>query len=231
MQCSSDTIFCLYNRLYVYIPELLGLSYIIFRVLSVILSVQDTGRLPGLVPYLNYCLSMFTFLSGPIQRYRDFDEDIVRRRTFRLGEGELSLGLNRILNGVLKVVYLAPVIQGLQEFFMTAREPGNFAIIRGPRSAIFHGPLDFSGTFAPSLGFGLAALSYLVFLYFNFSGYTDIVIGLGRLVGFRLPENFYKPFSSTNFLEFWRRWHISLSLWFRDYCFSPILKRMGENGN
>jgi D-alanyl-lipoteichoic acid acyltransferase DltB (MBOAT superfamily) len=71
-----------------------------------------------------------------------------------------------------------------------------------------------------------ACLCYAVYLYFNFSGYMDVVIGIGRLFGFSLPENFDRPFSSTSFLEFWSRWHITLSEWFKFYVFNPLLKTL-----
>jgi D-alanyl-lipoteichoic acid acyltransferase DltB (MBOAT superfamily) len=65
---------------------------------------------------------------------------------------------------------------------------------------------------------------YPIFLYFNFSGYTDIVLGIGKLFGKTYPDNFNAPFSSYNFLDFWSRWHMSLSFWLRDYVYTPLLK-------
>jgi alginate O-acetyltransferase complex protein AlgI len=68
----------------------------------------------------------------------------------------------------------------------------------------------------------LGALTYTLQLYFDFSGYSDMAIGLGRMLGFRLPENFARPYSSVTVTEFWRRWHMSLSRWFRDYVYIPL---------
>ena len=68
----------------------------------------------------------------------------------------------------------------------------------------------------------LGALAYTLQLYFDFSGYSDMAIGLGRMLGFRLPENFARPYSSVTITEFWRRWHMSLSRWFRDYVYIPL---------
>jgi D-alanyl-lipoteichoic acid acyltransferase DltB (MBOAT superfamily) len=79
-------------------------------------------------------------------------------------------------------------------------------------------------TFAAS--FSAAAVLYTLYLYFNFSGYMDIVIGLGGLLGQTLPENFREPFAARNFLDFWTRWHITLSEWFKTYLFNPLLKAL-----
>lgn len=209
------------QALYAHIPEILGLSYVVFRVLNIIIDVRDADKLPGIVSYLNFCLSMVTFLSGPIQRYRAFSEDMERRRDFRLDEKEGALALTRLMNGIIEVIFLAPLAQGAQDFFMLARLQGQTLTDTTGAVATFHGPMEHLGDLAPSFCFGLAALCYLVFLYLNFGGYTNMMIGLGRLLGFRLPENFDNPFVATSFLDFWKRWHISLSLWFRDYCFMP----------
>ena len=215
---------------FVHIPEILGLSYIVFRVLIIIFEARDTGKLPGIIPYLNFCLSIFTFLSGPIQRYRAFSEDMERRRNFVLDEKEGAAALTRFMNGVIKIVFIAPFVQDFQNYCMMAQEKVTTIVVRGGTTIIYRGSFESLGDLAASFGFAVAALCYLVFLYFNFSGYTDMMIGLGRLLGFRLPENFDNPFAATSFLDFWKRWHISLSFWFRDYCFTPILKRMVKSG-
>jgi D-alanyl-lipoteichoic acid acyltransferase DltB (MBOAT superfamily) len=196
--------------LYAHIPELTGLSFIIFRVVMFVLDAREGNTNPDVLTYLNFCLSPFTFLSGPIQRLRGFREDVERRKNFHLTETEAAAALTRMTNGLLKVLFIGPFVQEFQSFFLHA--------VHGSTVVVVPHTLSMPG------GYALAALCYLLFLYFNFSGYTDIVIGLGRLFGFQLPENFNKPFAATNFLDFWSRWHMSLSLWFRDYCFTPILK-------
>jgi alginate O-acetyltransferase complex protein AlgI len=198
------------QQLYAHIPDLTGLSYVIFRVLMFVFAAREGNQDPDILTYVNFCLSPFTFLSGPIQRLRDFREDMDSRMNFRLSETEAAAALTRMTNGLLKVVFIGPFIQEFQSSFSHAPE-GSTVV------AVLHG-------LSAPVGYAAAALCYLLFLYFNFSGYTDIVIGLGRLFGFHLPENFNKPFAATGFLDFWTRWHISLSLWFRDYCFTPILK-------
>jgi alginate O-acetyltransferase complex protein AlgI len=196
--------------LYAHIPDLTGLSFVIFRVIMFVFAAREGHIHPDIVTYLNFCLSPFTFLSGPIQRLRAFREDMDRRRNFQLTETEGAAALTRMTNGLLKVLFIGPFLQESQSFFLHA--PGGSTIVMVSRGL------------SVSAAYGPAALCYLLFLYFNFSGYTDIVIGLGRLFGFQLPENFNKPFAATSFLDFWSRWHISLSLWFRDYCFTPVLK-------
>ena len=219
-----------FQPLYAHIPDLLGLSYIIFRVIMMQVEARGKGTLPRIVPYLTFCLSMFTFLSGPVQGYRAFNEDMERRRTFILDAEGAALALTRFMNGVIKLIYFAPCAQNVQGYFMWAQQNVSVVVIRMEMALTLHSPLEFLGALGPPVGFGLAALCYLVFLYFNFSGYTDMMIGLGRLLGFHLPENFDRPFAATSFLDFWKRWHISLSLWFRDYCFTPVLKRMVKAG-
>lgn len=214
------------QQFYAQIPDILGLSYVVFRVLNVVLDARESGRKPSLLSYLNYCISMFTFMSGPIQRYRAFKEDMERRATFVINEKEVYQALARIMGGALKVVFLAAWTHKIQGFFMDVYEQKTSVAVQD----FFPSWLDAIDGFLPAFSFGLTAVFYLVFLYFTFSGYTDMVIGLGRLSGFRLPENFNYPFAANSFLDFWTRWHISLSLWFRDYCFTPILKYMVKAG-
>jgi alginate O-acetyltransferase complex protein AlgI len=204
------------HRLYTHIPEVAGLSFIIFRVIMVLFDAREEKAPTDIATYLSFCLSPLTFISGPVQRLRDFREDMTRSRDFRLAADEGAAALTRMMNGLIQVLLLAPLAQSIQTTFVVAAAESTL-VARLP------------GLFAP-VGYGLAALSYLLFLYFNFSGYTDIVIALGRLFGFRLPENFDMPVAATSFLDFWSRWHISLSLWFRDYCFTPILKEMVKAG-
>jgi D-alanyl-lipoteichoic acid acyltransferase DltB (MBOAT superfamily) len=202
--------------LYAHIPELTGLSFIIFRVIMFVFAALEGNADPDIATYLNFCLSPFTFLSGPVQRLRAFREDIERRRNFRLAETDAAAAVTRTMNGLLKVLFIGPFVQEFQSFFLhAAAKPVAASVLHGVNTPVTY---------------GAAALCYLLFLYFNFSGYTDIVIGLGRLLGFQLPENFNKPFVATSFLDFWGRWHISLSLWFRDYCFTPVLKHAVRAG-
>lgn len=198
------------------IPEVMGLSYIVFRVISLLFEVDQTKRLIPPIHFLNYNLSIFTLLSGPIQRYKDFELDTAGMKDDVLSEESILSSINRCANGGIKVVLLAPMARQLQDMFFAAGES--------------EAALALFGSMTDPLGVLTACLAYLIFLYLNFSGYTDVVIGLARLSGFRLPENFKTPFKCTNFLDFWNHWHISLSSWFRDYCYTPILKSIIRKG-
>ncbi len=178
--------------------EVVGLSYMIFKFIHVLVDLWQ-GQLAqiNLWRYLNYQLSFFTIIAGPIQRYNDFarywDEMDLRPSETR----ESLLLWIRILTGMIKV--------GLLGAFVQSSLPSGF------------------GSLTPGQAW-LTFYAYPVFLYLNFSGYTDIVIGAAGLLGFRLPENFNRPWLSRNVLDFWDRWHITLTHWIRDYVFMASYK-------
>ena len=198
------------------IPEVMGLSYIVFRVINLLFEVNQTNSFIPPVRFLNYNLSIFTLLSGPIQRYKNFDLDMAGMKDDILNEERILSALNRSANGGIKVALLAPMARQFQDALLEAGKTETVTAVLGP--------------LGDPVGFLTASLAYMVFLYLNFSGYTDIIIGLARLSGFHLPENFKTPFKCTNFLDFWNHWHISLSSWFRDYCYTPILKSIIRKG-
>jgi len=183
----------------------LGLSYIFFRVLHLLI---DTGsgkekRHIGLGAYLLYCLNFTTLLSGPIQRYEDFARDQFAREPIPLDPRVIGLQLERIVRGFFKVNVLGMLLNAIQEDALAQLfQP----LPPGPR------------LFA---AFRLVVSPF--FLYVNFSGYIDIVIALARLMRVRLPENFDRPFSASSALEFWSRWHMTLSNWLRTYVYNPML--------
>jgi D-alanyl-lipoteichoic acid acyltransferase DltB (MBOAT superfamily) len=184
----------------------IGLSYILFRVLHLMIDAH-ANCLPekvSLVSYLNYTLNFMTLVSGPIQLYEEFANTgraAVRPPLTIIAAGE---GLHRIVVGFFKVSVLSWMLLGLHKNMLEALGQGQAF---------------------PARVFTTAAISisYTFFLYFNFSGYIDIVIGIGRYFGFRLPENFDRPFSSDNFIVFWSRWHITLTNWLKTYFFNPLL--------
>jgi len=180
--------------------ELVGLSYMIFKFIHMLVD-QWQGQLApfNVWTFLNYQLSFFTLTAGPIQRYNDFR---CYWEEMDLEPGDVRESLrhcNRLLMGMIKVGVL-----------------GAYAY-SAFRAA--------SSTMNVSLGEALVCFyAYPVYLYFNFSGYTDIVLGAGGLLGFRLPENFNRPWLARNVLDFWDRWHISLTHWIRDYVFMASYK-------
>lgn len=177
-----------------------GLSFLLFKILHTVFDAAG-GTLGPVTPlrYANYCLAFTTFLLGPIQRYQDFREqweDPTRasRPTF---EAQLD-ALNRLLRGLVKK-------------YVVAEHLAQWAV--GPGQ-------DLTALTLPELGLGSAA--FYLFLYFDFSGYCDVVIGAGALIGNRPPENFYLPFFSPNVSEYWLRVHRSLTTWLTDYVFTPL---------
>ncbi len=184
----------------------LGLSYILFRVLHLLVEAgeSDEPRQISLGAYLLYTLNFTTFVSGPIQRYNDFARDQFSDRPIPLGPGEIGIQLERIVRGFFKVNVLAMILNAVQvDTLVQLSQP------------------------LPRILLMLAAFRLIVvyplFLYANFSGYIDIVIALARLMGLRLPENFDHPFSASSVIEFWSRWHITLSNWLKTYVFNPLL--------
>jgi alginate O-acetyltransferase complex protein AlgI len=179
-----------------------GLSYVFFRVLGLIIDAQSEPELTAIGPvqFFNFAVNFPTLLAGPIDRYQNF---ALPARTPSVGD--VSDGIQRIAVGFCKVLVLSTLVGGWQ----TAATQ---QLLQAEGAALIAWA---------SVSFGL----YPVFLYFNFSGYTDIVLGVGRWLGRKYPENFDAPFSSRNFIEFWSRWHMSLSFWLRDYVYTPLLRR------
>jgi alginate O-acetyltransferase complex protein AlgI len=183
----------------------LGLSYIFFRVLHLLIEAGEggvAGRI-SLGGYLLYTLNFTTLISGPIQRYDDF------ARQFAEAPAPLSIRtigsqLERIVRGFFKVNVLAMLLHMVQQNALEqlgqplAAMPGMLAALR-------------------------LCVVYPLFLYANFSGYIDIVIAVARLMRVQLPENFDRPFSASSFLDFWNRWHITLSTWLKTYVYNPLL--------
>lgn len=187
-----------------------GLSYILFRVLHLIIDTHD-GILecPPFLDYLLYTTSFLTFVSGPIQRYPQFEAQL--EKPMAVDETAAFRAFSRIILGFAKIALfaeLAHVGQGQISSVLLSK--------LGTQSLGVDG----------ALAFATAAALYFFYLYLNFSGYMDIVIGIGRLFGWSVPENFDKPLSSANFIDLWSRWHITLSEWFKTYFFNPLLRAM-----
>lgn len=177
----------------------IGISFYTFHNISYVVDIYR-GERPALrnpVAFVTY-ISMFPQLvAGPIVRYREIADQLPQERTHRLDD--IAAGFPRFALGLCKKVIIADSLSPLVDAcFATPGDQMTFAIA------------------------WLGALTYTLQLYFDFSGYSDMAIGLGRMLGFRLPENFARPYSSVTVTEFWRRWHMSLSRWFRDYVYIPM---------
>jgi D-alanyl-lipoteichoic acid acyltransferase DltB (MBOAT superfamily) len=183
-----------------------GLSYVFFRVLHLLIEAADGDGKEHISPgaYLLYTLNFTTLISGPIQRYNEFARDQFAPEPPALGPRVIGLQLERIIRGFFKVNVLAMLLLSAQE---------------GALQELQHS-FPSSQKFLPAL---LLAVVYPFFLYLNFSGYIDIVMAVARLMRIRLPENFDRPFSASSFLDFWNRWHITLSTWLKTYVFNPLL--------
>lgn len=186
----------------------LGLSFLLFKILHVAIEAKSGTlgaiTLPG---YLNYCLNFTTFSMGPIQRFQDFRAQWNGEKAALPSTLEAHLdAVNRILFGLFRVYVLGALLQPIMMTYDAGTENAQFWSML------------------------VQVYAFYFFLYFNFGGYCDIMIGLGSLMGVRPPENFDKPFLARNVSEFWQRQHRSLTLWLTDYVFTPSLKRMLSGG-
>jgi alginate O-acetyltransferase complex protein AlgI len=175
-----------------------GISFLTFHGLSYLLDIYR-GDAPAKAGFLGTVLYLSFFpklIAGPIVRYQDFVGQLKSRTVTR---EDLAIGIQRIVVGLAKKTILA----------------GTLALTV---DQVFLLPLNQLTTSIAWLG----ALCYTLQLYLDFSGYSDIAIGLARVFCFRILENFNYPYISKSITEFWRRWHISLSTWFRDYLFFPL---------
>ena len=206
-------VFCWLKR-YTFIPGsaqlafpyvTIGLSYIFFRVMHLIIDARQSS-LPtrvGPLSYLAYTLNFTSLVSGPIQRYQDFDRT-QSADGLTLDFPAVGEALERIIIGFFKVAVVSWALSALHAGSVHTLSADQPFLIR------------------VTTGVAIATI-YPLYLYANFSGYTDFVIGVARFFSIRLPENFDRPFSSENFIDFWSRWHITLSTWLKTYVFNPLL--------
>lgn len=188
-----------------------GLSYILFRQIHFLIDVLQE-QIPSftLASYLNYQFNLFGFLSGPIQRYEEFHPTWENPKHVLNGRHEILRAYLRLFVGVIKVSLVSGVFLASYEaqrpWFM---QPGLLADASHMRVLA---------------RFAVVFYSYPVYLYFNFSGYCDVVIAGGALLGYRMPENFDRPYLARNISDYWTRFHQSLGFWIRDYLFTPMYK-------
>ncbi len=178
----------------------IGISFITFQKLAYTLDVYK-NRHPVFQKLQDYALYIFMFpqlLSGPIVRPGQISAQITDRSAQENTDYRLT-GFYRFIIGLSKKVLIADVLGVTVNSIFSLNSAG--------------------------LSSGMAwvgAIAYTFQIYYDFSGYTDMAIGLARMMGFRLPENFNTPYVAQNITEFWRRWHMTLSFWFRDYIFLPL---------
>lgn len=174
----------------------IGISFYTFQILSYEIDVYQ-GRVPAQrnLIRLGVYVAMFPqLIAGPIVRYADIDRALSERTH---SVENFALGIRWFVIGLSKKILLANVLGRLCDIFLTSDD----------KSVLYY---------------WLFGIAYSLQIYFDFSGYSDMAIGLGRILGFHLPENFNYPYIARSITEFWRRWHISLGSWLRDYVYIPL---------
>ena len=176
----------------------IGISFFTFHAISYVVDVyrRDATAQKSPVHAALYLLLFPQLIAGPIIRYRDIADQLARRS---VTVDDFAYGIRRFVIGLAKKALVANIGAGPADKI--------FALPAGELSA-------------PHAWLGVVC--YTLQIYFDFSGYSDMAIGLGRMFGFRFPENFRWPYVAQSVTGFWRRWHISLSTWFRDYLYIPL---------
>lgn len=174
----------------------IGISFYTFQLLSYLVDVYR-GTVPAQKNIINFgaYIAMFPqLIAGPIVRYSDIATQLEQRtHSFE----KCAYGIRRFMIGLSKKILLANLLGELCDIFRASED----------KSVLF---------------FWLYAISFTLHIYFDFSGYSDMAIGLGKIFGFDFIENFNYPYISKSITEFWRRWHMSLGSWFRDYVYIPL---------
>lgn len=173
----------------------IGISFYTFQIISYTIDVyRGEAAQKNLIRLAVYVMMFPQLIAGPIIRYADIARQLSQREH---SFGQAALGIRRFVIGLAKKILFSDQMGELCSAFLASEE----------KSVLFY---------------WLYAIAFMLQIYFDFSGYSDMAIGLGRLFGFRFPENFNYPYISASITEFWRRWHISLGTWFRDYVYIPM---------
>ena len=178
------------------VPLPLGISFFTFQTMSYSIDVYrgNTHARADFATFATYVCLFPQLVAGPIVRYSDVESELAARET---GLEQFAAGARRFVFGLAKKVIIANSMGELCSVFRASDE----------KSILFY---------------WLYAVAYMFQIYYDFSGYSDMAIGLGRIFGFNFPENFNYPYISRSVTEFWRRWHMTLGGWFRDYVYIPL---------
>ncbi len=178
----------------------IGISFYTFETITYVVDVYRKVHEPlkRFWDYQLYIILFPKFIAGPIVRYHDIADQLYDRSAYETSEYRLR-GIYRFFIGLSKKVLIANVLGAAAD-------------------QIFNLPKEELGTVTAWFG----AISYTFQIYFDFSGYSDMAIGLALMMGFRLPENFNNPYTATSITDFWRRWHITLGAWMRNYLYIPL---------
>lgn len=187
-----------------HIGRTIGLSYVMFRVIHLMVDAHG-DELPNrlrLREYICYLFCYLTFLAGPIQRIQDFAET-ARRPIQTSWRDAAAVAIPDIVTGYLK-----------------------FSVIAGAFYTGFVWSQNPPASIPEAVSHAIGWLAFAGYLFASFAGYTDVMRGIGKLIDLDLPPNFDRPFAAANFLDFWSRWHITLSEWFKLYVFNPLVKTL-----
>ena len=181
------------------LPLPIGISFFTFQTMSYTVDVyrQDAPAQRDIVAFGAYVTMFPQLVAGPIVRYREVAAELKERVNTT---ADFAAGAGRFTVGLAKKVLLANSIGALWDAELAAQSAGMLTALGG--------------------WLGIAAYGFQI--YFDFSGYSDMAIGMGRMLGFHFPENFARPYTAASVTEFWRRWHISLTTWFREYLYIPL---------
>ena len=174
----------------------IGISFYTFQIFSYVIDVyrKDVPVQKNIIHLATYITLFPQLVAGPIVRYLDVNDQL-QSRTITLSK--ITVGIQRFIIGLSKKIFIANQLGELCNLFIASSN----------KSALY---------------FWLYAISFMLHIYFDFSGYSDMAIGLGKIFGFDFLENFNYPYISKSITEFWRRWHMSLGTWFRDYVYIPL---------
>lgn len=177
----------------------IGISFFTFQAMSYVIDVyRNNGRVQKNPLNVGLYITFFPqLIAGPIVRYETVAEEIVSRKE---SVEDFSNGTQRFICGLAKKVILANNLATIADYIYATENYGNLTVLAA----------------------WLGSIAYMLQIYFDFSGYSDMAIGLGKMFGFHFNENFNYPYTAGSITDFWRRWHISLSTWFRDYVYIPL---------
>ena len=181
------------------LPLPIGISFFTFQTMSYTIDVyrQDAPAQKNIVDFGAFVTMFPQLIAGPIVKYKTVAEDLNHRVNT---SEDFALGAGRFCVGFAKKVLLANAVGALWDSSLAAHTAGTLTVAGG----------------------WLGLLAYTFQIYFDFSGYSDMAIGLGRAFGFRFDENFNYPYMASSVTDFWRRWHISMTSWFREYLYIPL---------
>lgn len=177
----------------------LGISFYTFQAMSYPIDVYRKHACvqKNIILFASYISLFPQLIAGPIVRYKDIEAQL-HKRTYSIEQ--FQYGIQRFIIGLSKKVLIANNVGQIWDYYSAQLVSSGISVV----------------------GSWIGIIAFTLQIYFDFSGYSDMAIGLGKMLGFTFPENFNFPYMSSNITEFWRRWHMTLGTWFRDYVYIPL---------